>query len=81
MSGDTRIFEAMQTGQPQAAEELLPLVYEELQRVAAAKMPQERPGQTLQATAPVHEDWFRLSGQHDARWQHREQFFAIATTT
>ena len=83
MSDVTRILEAIQAGQPQAqaAEELLPLVYEELRRMAAAKMAQERPGQTLQPTALVHEAWLRLSAQTDTRWQNREQFYAVAAET
>jgi RNA polymerase sigma factor (TIGR02999 family) len=60
------------------AEELLPLVYEELRRLAAARLAQERPGQTLQATALVHEVWLRLNINRAARWQGRSHFFAAA---
>ncbi len=81
MSDVTRLLEAIQAGQPQAAEELLPLVYDELRRIAAVKMAQEQPGQTLQPTALVHEAWLRLSAQADARWQNREQFYAVAAET
>jgi RNA polymerase sigma factor (TIGR02999 family) len=65
-------------GDLRAAEEFLPLVYEELRRLAACKMARERPGQTLQPTALVHEVWLRLSGQADARWHNPEQFHAVA---
>ena len=60
MSDVTRILSAIEGGDPQAAEKLLPLVYEELRRLAAAKLAQEKPGQTLQATALVHEAYVRL---------------------
>jgi hypothetical protein len=63
-----RILEAIQAGQPQAAEELLPLVYDELRRMAAGKMAQERPGQTLQPTALAHEAWLRLGGDAQPHW-------------
>ena len=62
MSEVTRILDLMQQGDPKAAEELLPLVYEELRRLAAQKMAREAPGQTLQPTALVHEAWLRLGG-------------------
>jgi RNA polymerase sigma factor (TIGR02999 family) len=78
MSDITRIHDRVQQGDPTAAEELLPLVYDELRRLAAHKMAQELPGQTLQPTALVHEAWLRLSQQADARWQNREQFYAVA---
>lgn len=78
VSDVTRILEAIQAGQPQAAEELLPLVYEELRKLAAAKMAQERPGQTLQPTALVHEAWLRLGGDAQPAWQNRAHFFAAA---
>jgi len=81
LSDVTRILEAIQAGQSQAAEELLPLVYEELRRLAAARLAQERPGQTLQPTALVHEAWLRVSAQTGARWQNREQFYAVAAET
>ena len=59
MSDVTRLLDAVERGEPQAAEELLPLVYEELRRLAAAKMANEKPGQTLQPTALVHEAWIQ----------------------
>ncbi len=74
----TRLLEAWQRGDTAAAEELVPLVYAELRRIAAAKMRAERGGHTLQPTALVHEAWLRLMKQHDSGWQNREQFFAIA---
>ena len=78
MSDVTHILEAIQRGDPKATEELLPLVYDELRKLAAHKMANEAPGQTLQPTALVHEAWLRLSQQADARWQNREQFYAMA---
>jgi RNA polymerase sigma factor (TIGR02999 family) len=74
----TRILDAIQQGNPTAADELLPLVYNELRRLAAHKMAHEAPGQTLQPTALVHEAWLRLVGQGDPGWQSRAQFFAAA---
>jgi len=71
------IFNAVQQGDPKAAEDLLPLVYEELRRLAAAKMAHEVPGQTLQPTALVHEAWLRLAGA-DQNWNSREHFFRAA---
>lgn len=62
MSEATRVREAIQNGDPKAAEQLLPLVYDELRRLAAAQLAQEKPGQTLQAAALVHEAWPRLVG-------------------
>ena len=73
----TRIIEAIQRGEPKAAEELLPLVYDELRRLAASKMASELPGQTLQPTALVHEAWLRLTGS-EHRWNGRTHFFATA---
>jgi RNA polymerase sigma factor (TIGR02999 family) len=78
MSDVTRILDRVQQGDPKAAEELLPLVYDELRRLAAHKMASEAPGQTLQPTALVHEVWLRLSQQAGARWQNREHFYAVA---
>ena len=79
MSDVTRILSAVEQGDPHAAEQLLPLVYEELRQLAAAKVEQERPGQTLQATALVHEAYVRLvdvdGPQH---WNSRGHFFAAA---
>jgi RNA polymerase sigma factor (TIGR02999 family) len=75
----TRILSAIEQGDPQAAEQLLPLVYDELRRLAAEKMAQENPGQTLQATALVHEAYIRLVDVEKAqRWDSRGHFFAAA---
>src|SRR5437763_10810605 len=79
MSNVTRILSAIDQGDPHAAERLLPLVYVELRKLAAQKMAQEAPGQTLQATALVHEAYLRLVGAQDAqRWDSRGHFFAAA---
>jgi RNA polymerase sigma factor (TIGR02999 family) len=78
MSDVTRMLEAVERGEAQAADQLLPLVYAELRRLAAHKMAQENPGQTLQPTALVHEAWLKLVGQENRRWQDRNQFFAAA---
>ena len=79
-SGDvTLILSRIEQGDGQAAEQLLPLVYDELRKLAAAKMAQERPGQTLQATALVHEAYIRLVDQTvPVRWDNRRHFFAAA---
>jgi RNA polymerase sigma factor (TIGR02999 family) len=75
----TRILSAIEQGDPQAAEQLLPLVYDELRRLAAGKMAQEKPGQTLQATALVHEAYIRLVDVEKAQhWDSRGHFFAAA---
>jgi RNA polymerase sigma factor (TIGR02999 family) len=73
-----RILDRVQQGEAQAAEELLPLVYDELRRVAAQKMASESPGQTLQPTALVHEAWLRLGADAQPRWQNRAHFFGAA---
>jgi RNA polymerase sigma factor (TIGR02999 family) len=79
MADVTQILAAMQRGEPAAAEQLLPLVYEELRRLAAQKMAQEVPGQTLQATALVNEAYLRLVGVEQAqRWDNRGHFFVAA---
>ena len=78
MSDVTRILTAIDQGDPSAAEQLLPLVYEELRRLAAQKLSQEKPGQTLQATAIVHEAYLRLVGSKDQHWDSRGHFFAAA---
>ena len=79
MSGDvTQLLDAIGSGNPKAAEELLPLVYEELRRLAAHKMASERPGQTLQATALVHEAWVKLAGFSQQQWRGRSHFFGAA---
>ncbi|MSU61307.1 MAG: sigma-70 family RNA polymerase sigma factor [Pedosphaera sp.] len=77
MNEVTHIFERVQQGDPKAAEELLPLVYEELRKLATQKMAREAPGQTLQPTALVHEAWLRLGGGQ-VHWENRRQFFAAA---
>jgi RNA polymerase sigma factor (TIGR02999 family) len=79
MNEVTRMLEAMEQGEPYASEQLLPLVYTELRRLAAAQMAREKPGQTLDATALVHEAYLRLVGPADERrWQNRGHFFAAA---
>jgi RNA polymerase sigma factor (TIGR02999 family) len=79
MSEVTRILGAIEAGDPHAAEQLLPLVYEELRRLAAQKMAHEKPGQTLEATALVHEAYLRLAGtDKPQRWDSRRHFFAAA---
>jgi RNA polymerase sigma factor (TIGR02999 family) len=79
MNDVTRILSAMDQGDPQAAEQLLPLVYDELRKLAAARMAREAPGQTLQATALVHEAYLRLlDGNPDQPWNSRGHFFAAA---
>ena len=78
MSDVTRILDRVQHGDPKAAEELLPLVYDELRKLAAHKMANEAPGQTLQPTALVHEAWFRLGGDDQPAWQNRGHFLAAA---
>ena len=78
MSDVTRILTAIDQGDAKAANELLPLVYDELRRLAARKMSQEAPGQTLQATALVHEAYIRLVGSEDQSWSGRTHFFAAA---
>src|SRR5205823_6643601 len=79
MSNVTRILSAIDQGDPHAAERLLPLVYVELRKLAAQKMAQEAPGQTLQATALVHEAYLRLVGAEKVqRWDSRGHFFAAA---
>jgi hypothetical protein len=78
MSDVTRILQAIERGEPKAADELLPLVYEELRKLAAHKMASERAGHTLQPTALVHEAWLRLAGEHKQGWAGRAQFFSAA---
>ena len=79
MSEATKILDQIQQGDPQAAADLLPLVYGELRRIAAAQLGREKPGQTLNATALVHEAYLRLVGPADeGRWQSRGHFFAAA---
>ncbi len=78
MSDVTRILDRVQKGETQAAEELLPLVYEELRKLAAHRMAREPHGQTLQATALVHEAYLRLVEPGQQRWESRGHFFAAA---
>jgi len=78
MSDVTRILDAIGQGDPKAVDQLLPLVYQELRKVAAYKMAGEPPGQTLQPTALVHEAWLKLVGQGDRKWQDRNHFFAAS---
>ena len=78
MSDLTQILDRVQQGDPNAPEELLPLVYGELRKLAAARMAQEAPGQTLQATALVHEAWLRLAKGGEENWNSRGHFFGAA---
>jgi RNA polymerase sigma factor (TIGR02999 family) len=79
MNQVTRILSALEQGDPKASDELLPLVYDELRRLASQKLAQEKPGQTLQATALVHEAYLRLVGAvQDRTWDGRGHFFAAA---
>ncbi|MCO6043187.1 ECF-type sigma factor [Aeoliella sp. ICT_H6.2] len=81
MADVTQILSQIEQGDPSAAEELLPLVYEELRNLAAAKLAHEKPGQTLQATALVHEAYLRLTGRNTNEcWENRRHFFAAAST-
>lgn len=79
MAAVTQLLDGIGRGDPRASEELLPLVYDELRRLAAEKMAQERPGQTLQATALVHEAFLRLvDGREGQSWDNRWHFFGAA---
>jgi len=80
MNHVTQILDQIQHGDPRAAEKLLPLVYDELRKLAAARLAQEKPGQTLQATALVHEAYLRLAGtgEGEQSWDSRGHFFAAA---
>ncbi len=79
MSDVTRILSQIESGDPSVAEKLLPLVYQELRKLAAAKLANEKPGQTIQATVLVHEVWLRLVGSDvDVHWNGRGHFFAAA---
>lgn len=78
MSDVTRILNAIEQGDARATEDLLPLVYDELRILAAGKLSQELPGQTLQATALVHEAYLRLVGVQDSQWNSRGHFFKAA---
>ena len=78
MNDVTRILNSIEQGDAKAADELLPLVYEELRKLAAVRMAQEAPGQTLQPTALVHEAWLRLVGEANPKFDGRAHFFAAA---
>ncbi len=82
MAEITQVLSAIERGEARAAEELLPLVYEELRRLAASQLSRQPPGQTLQATALVHEAWLRLAGSDqeaaDPKWHGRRHFFSAA---
>jgi RNA polymerase sigma factor (TIGR02999 family) len=79
MSDVTRILSNIEQGDPNAAEQLLPMVYDELRKLAAQKLAQEKPGQTLQATALVHEAYLRIVGPDPKEpWNSRGHFFAAA---
>jgi RNA polymerase sigma factor (TIGR02999 family) len=78
MNDITRILRTVEQGDPSAAGQLLPLIYEELRKLAAQKLARENPGQTLQATALVHEAYLRLVGEGAGGWENRRLFFAAA---
>src|SRR4051812_13004852 len=78
MSDLTQILQAIENGDAKAANELLPVVYQELRRLAAHKMANEAPGHTLQPTALVHEAWLHLGGDEQPNWQSRAHFFGAA---
>ena len=78
MSDVTQVLQAIQHGDGRASEELLPLVYNEMRQLAAARMAQEAAGQTLQPTALVHEAWLRMVGAGERTWQNRAHFFGAA---
>lgn len=78
MTDVTRILDTIEEDGPEAAEKLLPVVYEELRKLAASRMAGEKPGQTLQATALVHEAWLKLAGSDRQQWRGRSHFFGAA---
>ena len=78
MTNVTQVLNAIEQGDARAAEELLPLVYDELRKLAACRMANEAPGQTLQPTALVHEAWLRLAGNEPQQWDSRAHFFGAA---
>ena len=78
MSEVTQILNAIELGDPKAADDLLPLVYEQLRQLAASKMAREAAGQTLQPTALVHEAWLKLIGNENVQWKGRAHFFGAA---
>src|SRR6202049_2720419 len=75
----TFLLNKLAAGDQEAAAQLVPLVYEELRRLAARRLRQERPDHTLQATDLVHETYMKLAAQRDAKWQNRAQFFGVAS--
>ncbi len=77
----TALLQAWQRGEAGAADEVVPLVYAALHRIAVNRLRSERGGHTLQPTALVHEAWMRLSAERESGWQNREQFFAVAAKT
>src|SRR5437879_11085444 len=77
----TRLLGQLRAGNQDVADQLIPLIYDELRRIAGAQMRKERVGHTLQATAVVHEAYMRLAGEQDIDWQSRAHFFAIAAKT
>jgi RNA polymerase sigma factor (TIGR02999 family) len=79
MSDVTLVLQAASRGEPRASEELLPLVYDELRRLAAMRMARESAGQTLQPTALVHEAWMRMVGDGSRSWENRAHFFGAAS--
>ena len=80
MSDVTQVLKAIDAGDPKAADQLLPLVYEELRKLAAVRMANEKAGQTLQPTALVHEAWLKIAGDGGANFANRRHFFKAATT-
>src|SRR5262245_62455462 len=78
MNDVTRVLSAIEQGDPKAPEQLLPIVYEELRKFAAQRLAHEKPGQTLQATALVHEAYLRLIGSETPSWNGRGHFFSAA---
>src|SRR5512140_3521097 len=80
MSDVTHILDRIQQGDPKAAEELLPLVYDELRKLAAGRMANEKAGQTLQPTALVHEAWMKIAGDGNEHFANRRHFFKAAAT-
>ena len=77
MAEVAQVLTAIERGEASAVEELLPVVYDELRRLAAQRLSHEKPGQTLQATALVHEAWLRLAGGEKQSWDGRSHFFGI----
>jgi RNA polymerase sigma factor (TIGR02999 family) len=80
MSDVTQVLNAIEAGEPKAADQLLPLVYEELRKLAVARMANEKLGQTLQATALVHEAWLKIAGDGQQHFANRRHFFKAAAT-